>query len=140
MDNILPSVIGGILIGLSASMMLLFNGRVTGISNIISSLLSHSFKENYWRYLFIVGLLIGGLALKLYNSETFVNTSQRGILALIISGFLVGFGTQTGSGCTSGHGVCGVSRFSKRSIVATVVFIIFGIISVRVMTVLSGAL
>lgn len=126
------SLFGGVLIGIAISVMLLFNGRVTGVSSIVSGVLLHPIKENLWRVAFILGMLSGGLILRLYNPEIFNNSSGRSMALIALAGFLVGFGTVTGGGCTSGHGVCGVSRLSPRSIIATAVFIFFGMISVSV--------
>lgn len=132
MKEIIMSLFGGVLIGIAVSIMLLFNGRVTGVSSIVSGVLLHSFKENLWRVAFILGMFSGGLILRLYNPEIFNNSSGRSVALIALAGFFVGFGTVTGGGCTSGHGVCGVSRLSPRSIVATAVFIFFGMISVSV--------
>jgi len=132
MENFTPisSLIGGLLIGLSASILILFIGRVAGISGIVASLLQ--FKNapkghHTWRLLFIVGLLISSQAYEAFAplpaSEISASTST-----LIIAGLLVGFGTQMGSGCTSGHGVCGLSRLSLRSLIATLCFMFTGFV------------
>ncbi len=136
----MSSVIGGILIGLAASLMLLFNGRVTGISGIVGSLLNSEVLDKNWRILFILGLLSGGLILRIYSPDIFQITTSLRTLDYIIAGLLVGFGTLLGSGCTSGHGVCGISRFSVRSMAATLVFIISGVLSVLLFKFLRGVL
>ena len=124
--------IGGIIIGIAVSIMLLFNGRVTGISGIINGALSPVKGDTQWRLLFVAGLFIGGLVLKIIKPEVFTNELQINTLKTIIAGLLVGIGTIMGSGCTSGHGVCGISRMSVRSILATMIFIIAGMAVVYV--------
>jgi uncharacterized membrane protein YedE/YeeE len=126
------ALIGGAIIGLSVSMMLLFNGRVTGISGIIGGILSPVKGDVLWRLSFIFGLILGGLTLKFLKPETFSGEIHTEPWTLVIAGLLVGFGTLLGSGCTSGHGVCGISRLSVRSIIATTTFIAAGMISVLV--------
>lgn len=124
------ALMGGILIGVSVSIMLLFNGRVTGISGIIGGLLFPSKGDVQWRILFIFGMVFGGVFLKLLKPDTFDGQLKTESWTLVIAGVLVGFGTLLGSGCTSGHGICGISRFSVRSIVATLSFMLAGILSV----------
>ena len=121
---------GGILIGFSASMMLLFSGRIAGVSGIFGGILFQQGKERAWRLSFITGLIFGGILLYAINAEFFENSSGRGLLAVNIAGFLVGIGTRVGGGCTSGHGVCGIGRLSVRSIVATVTFVFAGMLAV----------
>ena len=121
---------GGILIGFSASMMLLFSGRIAGVSGIFGGILFQQGKERAWRLSFITGLIGGGILLYAINAEFFENSSGRGLLAVNIAGFLVGIGTRIGGGCTSGHGVCGIGRLSVRSIVATVTFVFAGMVAV----------
>ena len=121
---------GGILIGFSASMMLLFSGRIAGVSGIFGGMLFQQGKERAWRLSFITGLIVGGILLYAINAEFFENSSGRGLLAVNIAGFLVGIGTRIGGGCTSGHGVCGIGRLSVRSIVATVTFVFAGMVAV----------
>lgn len=124
------ALLGGSIIGLSVSLMLLWNGRVTGISGIINGLLSPTKGDSLWRALFVVGLILGGLVLKALNPGTFAGQLPTDTSTVIIAGLLVGFGTILGSGCTSGHGVCGISRMSPRSLVATVTFIAAGVVAV----------
>lgn len=126
----LNALIGGGLIGVAVSLMLLFNGRVTGISGIINGSLKPQKGDFLWRILFILGLFVGGLLLKILRPESFTNNLETETYLTVIAGLLVGFGTIMGSGCTSGHGVCGISRFSIRSILATVVFISAGVLAV----------
>jgi uncharacterized membrane protein YedE/YeeE len=134
------AVIGGVLIGLAVSLMMLFNGRVTGISGIIGGVIKPQKNDLDWRLAFIGGLLSGGLILRFLRPEVFVQISEALRSDYMLAGLLVGFGTLLGSGCTSGHGVCGISRLSARSIVATITFILFGIISVLFFKYLRGAL
>ena len=128
--TLLNSLIGGILIGIAAIIVFLVNGRIMGISGIIGNLITHKeTDQTYWIIIFILGVLIGPLLFIIFfkeiKSEMVANTTF-----LILSGFLVGLGTSLGNGCTSGHGICGLSRFSIRSIVATFVFVISGMITV----------
>lgn len=123
----LNALVGGVLVGTSVSLMLFWNGRVTGISGIINGILTSARGDTLWRALFIVGLVFGGLVMQLLKPDSFVNTLDTPGWSVVVAGLLVGFGTIMGSGCTSGHGVCGMSRLSVRSIVATVVFIGAGI-------------
>ncbi len=128
--TLLNSLFGGILIGIAAIIIFLTNGRIMGISGILGNLITlKEIDQIYWRIAFLLGVLIGPLIFtilfKEIKSEMVANTTF-----LIISGFLVGLGTSLGNGCTSGHGICGLSRFSIRSIVATLVFVISGMITV----------
>jgi uncharacterized membrane protein YedE/YeeE len=118
--------------------MLLFNGRVAGISGILSEALVVKKDGRSWRLAFLGGLVVGGIVLQLFNSEVLTNTTDRSLGLIAFAGVLVGFGTVMGSGCTSGHGVCGISRFSLRSLVATVTFILFGILAVTFLRLAFG--
>lgn len=133
-----PAVIGGALIGLAAAIFILFNGRIAGISGILGGLLRPNGSGVMWRVAFLAGLVGAPL---LYRSffvlpETSIDASN---VLLIAAGVLVGIGTRYGSGCTSGHGVCGLSRFSLRSLVATITFMFFGFVTVFVLRHLMGA-
>jgi uncharacterized membrane protein YedE/YeeE len=130
MENIVYPLLGGILIGLSSSFMLGGLGRITGISGILAATLKKPKKEEQWRYLFLIGLIGGGFLIKLVRPELFNYSLDFSLFDAVFAGLLVGFGTRLGSGCTSGHGVCGLARFSKRSIVATLVFMFFGMATV----------
>ncbi len=134
------ALIGGVLIGLAVSLMLLFNGRVTGISGIIGGVVKPNKGDLDWRLSFVAGLLFGGVVLKALKPEAFVQLSNAQWVDYVIAGLLVGFGTLLGNGCTSGHGVCGISRMSIRSILATMTFITFGVLSVLLFKSLRGAL
>ncbi len=127
------SLLGGLIIGTAVSVMLLANGRVTGISGIINGAISPQKGDTAWRLLFIAGLLLGGLTLSRLNPEVFGSSPNSSPLLTIVAGLLVGFGTIMGSGCTSGHGVCGISRLSPRSLVATISFMFAGILAVTIL-------
>ncbi len=126
-------LIGGGLIGIAAAIMLLMLGRIAGVSGIAAKAagLGGSGMDRIDALAFVVGLPLGALAVMLAKGG--VEPSFAGPVPLIIAGLLVGFGTRLGSGCTSGHGVCGISRLSGRSIVATITFMAAGIATVAVM-------
>ncbi len=146
MENFTPvaSLIGGMLIGLSVSVMLLFSGKIAGISGIVGGILSPAQNDTQWRLLFLGGLLVGGLMVGFSSADFFAGDDvfaieiERSWPALILAGLLVGFGARFGSGCTSGHGVCGISRFSPRSLVATITFISTGALVVYIVNHLFG--
>jgi uncharacterized membrane protein YedE/YeeE len=123
-------LVGGALIGIAVSLMLLWNGRVTGVSGIVYGVFTPVKGDTAWRWYFIAGLLMGGLSLKATAPELLAVELQTKTSISVLAGVLVGFGAILGGGCTSGHGVCGVSRFSLRSIVATLVFMSAGIAAV----------
>ena len=128
--EVLMPLTGGILIGIAASMMLLFSGKIAGVSGIFGGMLFQQGEERSWRLSFVAGLIAGGILLYILNAEFFENTSGRDLIALTVAGLLVGIGTRVGGGCTSGHGVCGIGRLSGRSIVATVTFVFAGMVVV----------
>lgn len=130
MNEFLLPLLGGLLIGLAVTIMLLFNGRVVGISGIIAGLIKPQQQDTFWRINFVLGLVIGGLILNFSWPNVFQNTIVASNTQIIIAGLLVGFGTLLGNGCTSGHGVCGISRLSPRSLIATFVFMFTGIVAV----------
>ncbi len=140
---IVPALAGGALIGLSASVLLMVTGRIAGISGIVGGLMSSERKtgEASWRLAFIIGLLAGGVLLYMFRPQSFEGASAQSMSPLLVAlaGLLVGIGTTLGNGCTSGHGVCGVSRLSKRSIVATCVFMATGMIVTFIVRRLGGA-
>jgi len=133
MEDFTPitSLIGGIFIGLSASMMILFNGRIAGISGILGGIADAHKSDVSWRVAFFAGLVLSPFVYMLF-SEPFAAKLTVPDLQIVIAGLLVGIGSRYGSGCTSGHGVCGIARMSKRSIVATAVFMTAGIATVYV--------
>ena len=128
MTNFTPvaSFIGGVLIGLSAAAMLLFNGKIAGISGILAGVLRPVKADTIWRACFLSGMLVGGLMLRVYQPQAFDFGMIRSADALAAAGLLVGFGTRLGNGCTSGHGICGMARLSARSIAATATFMATG--------------
>ena len=133
MENYYLPLIGGLLIGTSVSLMLYLNGRVTGVSGIIyGAAVAPIKKDRAWRWYFIAGMLVGGIILKLARPDAFSGGLPTENWTVIVAGLLVGFGTVLGSGCTSGHGVCGTSRLSARSLAATVTFILAGVVAVLV--------
>jgi len=125
----LSALTGGLLIGLSVALFFILNGRMIGISGIASSLLTSNDKK-IENFLFLIGLIIGPLIYNLFSGKEINISISNSLILLIIAGAMVGFGTRLGSGCTSGHGISGISRFSLRSIIATLTFMIVGIITV----------
>ena len=134
----ISALMGGILVGLSAALLLLINGRVAGISGIVGGLLQRDKAGDFaWRVAFVLGLILAPL---LYQAVAKLPESplDSGWISLVLGGGLVGFGSRLGSGCTSGHGVCGLSRLSPRSLVATVTFMGTGFVTVYVVHHLLG--
>jgi uncharacterized protein len=133
MTNFTPwqSLIGGLLIGFSTLLLIRWLGKVAGISGIVGQLWSGNASDKAWRLAFVIGLLISPLLYQLFTPLP-VMQIEAGLPVLIVAGLLVGFGTRLGSGCTSGHGVCGLSRLSLRSLVATLTFMLVAIIVVWV--------
>jgi uncharacterized membrane protein YedE/YeeE len=136
MDIYLSPLLGGALIGLSASMLWLGSGRTAGISGILAGMFEVHRTQLLHRSLFLFGLILGGIII-LFLEPSWVQVDiPRSIPALLGAGLLVGIGTRLGSGCTSGHGVCGISKFSTRSIVATLTFMASGF---AIATMLAGS-
>lgn len=133
MTQIFLPLIGGVLIGLSSTLMLVGVGKIAGISGILGNSLTKPSAMFGWRYAFLAGLIVGGAALLVSSPELFSYDFNFSSLRTVAAGLLVGVGTRLGSGCTSGHGVCGIARLSRRSIVATGLFMLFGMITVAVM-------
>lgn len=123
--SFINALIGGSLIGIAAAVLLVFNGKIAGVSGVLGGLLSAPSQDRTWRLAFIAGLILAPslwqLVAALPNIEVSTNTPL-----IIIAGLIVGIGTRLGSGCTSGHGVCGIARLSKRSIIATITFMLLG--------------
>ncbi|MEK1850979.1 MAG: YeeE/YedE family protein [Phyllobacterium sp.] len=135
MDRYLPALMGGMLIGLSATMFLLFNGRVAGISGIVGRLALGL--NTGLNTAFVVGLMAGPLLFHGLFGRWPVVTVTSSWPLIICAGFLVGFGTRMGSGCTSGHGVLGLARFSRRSVAAVVTFLATGIAAVTILRIVG---
>ena len=128
----LSALIGGALIGLAAALLWLTLGRIAGVSTILGGALAERGPDTGWRVAFVAGLLAAGIGSVLFFPEAAHLDLSAGGGQLLVAGLLVGFGTQMGSGCTSGHGVCGIGRLSARSIVATLCFMISGMLTVSV--------
>lgn len=126
MANFTPvsAAIGGALIGLSAVLLMLFTGRIAGISGIVAGLINPQTNDRAWRAAFIAGLIAAPIAAALVGYGAPSPHLPESYVTIIAGGLLVGFGTRLGSGCTSGHGICGIARLSPRSIVATGVFVL----------------
>jgi uncharacterized membrane protein YedE/YeeE len=130
--NTLGGLIGGMLIGIAAALLMLFNGRIAGVSGILDGIFSSPYgSERFWRAAFVMGLIAGAACYVLAGGK--LAEIQTSTPIALIAGLLVGIGTRLGSGCTSGHGVCGLARRSPRSLVATLTFIASGILTVAVM-------
>ncbi|MDU9030761.1 YeeE/YedE family protein [Pseudomonas mediterranea] len=126
------SLAGGALIGLAASLFVVANGRIAGVSGLIGGLLQRSREGASEKVLFLLGLLVAPLVWGLFAFVPRIEF-QTGWVGLVVAGLLVGIGTRYGSGCTSGHGVCGISRLSPRSMVATACFMLCGFVTVFVL-------
>lgn len=138
-DSWIRAAVGGAMIGLAAALMVVFNGRIAGVSGVLGGLvLDRKGSELPWRALFLGGLMLGALLIMVVRPDLAEATLQTGWLGMVVAGLIVGFGTRMGSGCTSGHGVCGIGRLSQRSIVATCTFMIAGFATVFVLRHLLG--
>lgn len=123
------ALVGGLLLGISATLLMLFCGKTAGISGIVGGLIPPRVGDVAWRVLFILGMAVGGyIAVTAFNVET-VASYNDSTAVIIIAGLLVGIGTKLANGCTSGHGIVGIGRLSKRSLVATLVFMLSAIIT-----------
>ena len=135
MNNFTPvaSAIGGALIGLAAVLLMILTGRVAGISGIFGGLLSLQASDKAWRLAFVAGLILAPLTGTLVGYAIAEPQMPASLPVIAIAGLLVGVGTRIGSGCTSGHGICGIARLSPRSIVATLLFMAAAIVTVALM-------
>jgi uncharacterized membrane protein YedE/YeeE len=126
MANFTPisAAIGGALIGLAAVLLMLFTGRIAGVSGIMGGVLSPRSDDRLWRLAFIAGLIAAPLAAALAGHGVATPQMPGSTVIIVVAGLLVGFGTRLGNGCTSGHGICGIARLSPRSIAATMVFMV----------------
>ena len=128
--NLVLGFLGGMLIGLAAVLLLALNGRIAGVSGILSGTVTAPDRfDRSWRLLFILGLMAGAALYRVFSGALPVQI-EAGMPTLVVAGLLVGFGTRLGSGCTSGHGVCGLARLSPRSLAATITFMLFGMLTV----------
>jgi len=138
LNSIIMATIGGALIGLAASLLLIGAGRIAGISGIVGALTKPGTSDRSWRMLFIGGLLVGGLIILSVSPSAIAAPTDRSLLTIGAAGLLVGVGTRMSNGCTSGHGVCGLSRLSGRSLVATLSFMATGFATATLIQVIWG--
>ena len=138
MHPYLAALLGGIIIGLAATLLMLFNGRILGISGIFKGALMPIKGDIQWRFSFILGIVMMGAIYFAIQPQAFDVQINRSLYAQGVAGLLIGLGTAFGNGCTSGHGVCGISRLSLRSTVATITFILTGAFSVYLIQHLIG--
>lgn len=131
-------LVGGVIIGASAALLLFFNGRVFGVAGIVGSSFTPVRGDTSWRIMLIMGLLLGGVMFRFVDPSIFPTAFPRSTGMIVLAGLLVGFGSRLGNGCTSGHGVCGVARLSPRSLLATGVFTLSGMLVVLLMNQLLG--
>lgn len=129
--DIVGPLAGGALIGIAAAGLLVLKGKTAGVSGVLEGVVRGEKGELGWKLAFVGGLLAGGLLMKVLRPASF-STPSGPIWLALVAGLLVGFGTRVGGGCTSGHGVCGIGRFAKRSLVATLVFMGVGMLTVFV--------
>jgi len=134
----IPSLLGGMLLGIAAALYVLLHGRILGISGIVSGLMHPKEGDRAWRIALILGLITAPLLAALFFEIRPIVEVDADWFAVLLAGVLVGFGTQYGSGCTSGHGICGLSRLSPRSLVATLSFMAAGFLTVYVIRHLIG--
>jgi uncharacterized membrane protein YedE/YeeE len=127
-----PSLLGGMILGIAAALYVLLHGRILGISGIVSGLLHPNLSDSAWRVSLIFGLITAPFLAALFFGIFPIIEIESDWIAIVIAGLLVGFGAQYGSGCTSGHGICGLSRLSPRSLVATLSFMGAGFLTVYV--------
>ena len=127
----ITATVGGMIIGLAVVMFFLFNGRLIGISGIAANALSEK-NNRFDNLLFLIGLVIGPILYTLFTNKEINITISNSLILLICAGLLVGIGTRVSGGCTSGHGISGIGRFSLRSIIATITFMIVGILTVLI--------
>ncbi|HEY8585126.1 MAG TPA: YeeE/YedE family protein [Rhodanobacter sp.] len=140
MHTWLLSLLGGVLIGGAAVLLMATLGRIAGVSGIAGGLLRRDVADRSWRLAFVLGLVVGPVLLWLLHGDSGIGLPQVGLPWMALAGLLVGVGTGIGGGCTSGHGVCGVARLSPRSLLATAVFTLFGIATVYVVRHVLGGL
>ena len=134
MHNLTPlsGLIGGALIGLAAALMMLLTGRIAGVAGIFGGMLSPAAADRDWRFAFIGGLIAAPLFAALFGAGLPKPVMPTSLAVVAIGGLLIGFGSRMGTGCTSGHGVCGVARLSARSLAATAIFMVIAIATVAI--------
>jgi uncharacterized membrane protein YedE/YeeE len=126
------AALGGVLLGIASSLLFILNGRILGISGIVGGIPAAPTPDRLWRVVFLAGLFVGGIALLVFDRSALALASEQTVPVAIAAGVLVGVGTRMSNGCTSGHGLCGMARLSKRSLVATLVFMVTGALTVFV--------
>lgn len=137
MSDFLWPILGGVLIGLSATLLLLFTGRIAGISGIVwGAMRGKDLSDKLWRWIFIIGMLFGAFLFHQLTGKPIPVVNDNYLLAAV-AGILVGMGVKIGNGCTSGHGVCGMGRLSLRSLVATITFMLAAIVTVVIFNAIS---
>ena len=139
MNHLILATLGGGLVGIAAIMMMGLKGRIAGASGIAAGLLSNTPDDRLWRILFVLGIVIGGAIPVAISTDFVPPRPEAGTVLIVISALLVGIGTRIGSGCTSGHGICGVARLSPRSLAATATFMAAGFTSVYLLRHVFGA-
>ena len=137
-SNLIMAIAGGGLIGLSAVLLMLFNGRILGVSGIASNLISGLNYSRKYSAAFVLGVLVTAILSMEINPQLLPGPLNMSLPWMIVAGMLVGFGTRLANGCTSGHGVCGVARFSMRSVSATIIFIFIAVLTVYVAAQITG--
>lgn len=140
MHNFTPisAAVGGILIGIAASVLLVGSGRVAGVSGILGGILVPVRGDRLWRWMFMLGMVSVGALVAVFAPQ-YISPSPSPLPVVVAAGLLVGIGTRLGTGCTSGHGVCGVSRLSPRSLAATAMFMATGMVTARLCAIALGA-
>ena len=140
MENFTPveSLVGGIVIGIAALVLLRFYGRIAGISGVFGGLFPFNTGETLWRLIFLAGLFTGGVILSFLHADAVTFELAYSNPAVILSGLLVGVGSRMGNGCTSGHGICGLGRLAPRSMVAVLTFMATGILTAIVVHQIFG--
>lgn len=123
------ALLGGMLLGLSAALLMLFSGKIAGISGIVAGVINPKHNQVSWKVAFVVGMILSAFVIQTFGFSL-PEVIDQNLFLVVIAGLCVGFGTRLGNGCTSGHGIVGVGRFSKRSIIATLIFLASGIIVV----------
>jgi hypothetical protein len=137
-SSLVWGTVGGAFIGLSASLLLLTHGKIAGISGMLGGLINPKTTDRGYRAWFLAGLVLVGIAVRIFRPELLAPAHSASLGLTAVAGLIVGFGTSLGNGCTSGHGVCGVSRLSTRSIIATSAFVFTGAVTVFLARHLTG--